>query len=146
MSLMSSLSRYVFHPLWDLKDRRSRLRILRELEKTQWWTLADLQARQSERLNQILRYAGSHSPYYRRMFGECGFNPQNFSLSDFQALPLLTKSIIRSSTDEMLSEEFPRESLGPPACRWLRISTRNGSARVRPTRCGRMSGPVGTTA
>jgi phenylacetate-CoA ligase len=108
---MSSLSRHVFHPLWDLKDRRSRLRILRELEKTQWWPLADLQARQSERLNRILRYAGSHSPYYRRMFGECGFNPQNFSLSDFQALPLLTKSIIRSSTDEMLSDEFPRESL-----------------------------------
>jgi phenylacetate-CoA ligase len=111
MPLMSSLSRHVFHPLWDLKDRRSRLRILRELEKTQWWSLAALQARQSERLTQIVRYAGAHSPYYRRVFSEYGFNPDNFQLSDFQALPQLTKSIIRSSTDEMLSDEFPRDSL-----------------------------------
>jgi hypothetical protein len=28
MALMSSLSRHVFHPLWNLKDGKSRLRIL----------------------------------------------------------------------------------------------------------------------
>jgi phenylacetate-CoA ligase len=111
MSLMSSLSRHVFHPLWDLKDGRRHLRILRELRRTQWLPLETLRARQSERLAQILRYAALHSPYYERLFRECGFDPGNFRLADFQRLPLLTKAIIRSSTQQMLSDEFPRSSL-----------------------------------
>jgi phenylacetate-CoA ligase len=111
MSLMNSLSRHVFHPLWDLKDGRRRLRILRELRRTQWLPLETLRARQSERLAQILRYAALHSPYYERLFRERRFDPGNFRLADFQRLPLLTKAIIRSSTEEMLSPEFPRSSL-----------------------------------
>ena len=75
MSLMSSLSRHVFHPLWDLRDGRRRLRILRELERSQWLPLETLRARQSERLAQIVRYAGANSPYYQRLFRERGFDP-----------------------------------------------------------------------
>ena len=112
MSWTSSLSRYVFHPLWDLKDGRSRLRILRELKRTQWLPLATLQARQSERLARIVQYAAAHSPYYARVFREGGLDPANFSLAHFQQLPLLTKAIIRSSTEEILSREFPRPALG----------------------------------
>src|ERR1700739_3475019 len=111
MSLMSLLSRHVFHPLWDLKDGRQRLRMLRELERSQWLPLETLRARQSERLARILRYAAVHSPYYRRLFRDRSFDPENFTLSEFQALTLLTKAIIRSSTDEILSDEFPRSSL-----------------------------------
>jgi len=111
MSLMSRLSQHVFHPLWDLKDGRRRLRILRELERSQWLPLETLQARQNERLKRILRYTGLHSRYYHRLFQERGFNPENFALPEFQALPLLTKSIVRSSTNEILSDEFPRNAL-----------------------------------
>jgi phenylacetate-CoA ligase len=112
MPLMSSLSRHVFHPLWDFKDGSRRLRTLRELERSQWLPPEVLRARQSERLKQMLRYAGRHSPYYERLFKEQRFDPENFSAADFQRLPLLTKSIIRSSTDEMLSREFARDALG----------------------------------
>jgi len=112
MSLMSALSRHVFYPLWDLKDGRSRLRILRELNRTQWLPEDTLRRRQSERLGQILHYAARHSPYYQRVFHECGFDPGNFTAAEFGALPLLTKAIIRSSTDEILSCEFPRSALG----------------------------------
>jgi len=45
MTLMTSLSRHVFHPLWDLKDGSRRLRILRELERSQWLALETLKAR-----------------------------------------------------------------------------------------------------
>jgi phenylacetate-CoA ligase len=111
MPLMSLLSRHVFHPLWDLKDGRRRLRSLRELELSQWLPLERLQAIQSKRLGQTLRYAARHSPYYRRLFRERSFDPENFGLAGFQALPLLTKSIIRGATDEMLSDGFPRSAL-----------------------------------
>jgi phenylacetate-CoA ligase len=112
MPFMSSLSRHVFHPLWDLKDGSRRLRVLRELERSQWLPLETLKARQNERLRQMLRYAAAHSPYYERVFGEHRFNPDHFRLPAFQDLPLLTKSIIRASTDEILSREFARSALG----------------------------------
>jgi phenylacetate-CoA ligase len=112
MRLMSALSRWVFHPLWDLKDGSQRLRVLRTLQRTQWLSLEELLQMQSARLEQIVRYAGAHSPYYRQLFRERNFDPQNFDPAAFRALPLLTKSIIRAATDELLSREFRREELG----------------------------------
>ena len=41
-----------------------------------------------------------------------GSSPTIFSCAAFRALPLLTKSIIRASTDEILSTEFRRAELG----------------------------------
>lgn len=112
MPFMSSLSRHVFHPLWDLKDGSRRLRILRELERSQWLPLETLRVRQQERLTQILSYAAAQSPYYERLFREHRFDPHHFQLPAFQTLPLLTKSIIRASTDEILSRQFARSALG----------------------------------
>jgi phenylacetate-CoA ligase len=112
MSLMTSLSRYVFHPLWDLKDGSHRLRILTELERSQWLPQEVLLARQRERLGNILRYAALHSPYYGRLFREQRFDPEHFEPQEFQALPLLTKAIIRASTDEILSRKFAPNQLG----------------------------------
>jgi phenylacetate-CoA ligase len=112
MRLMSALSRHVFYPLWDLKDGKRRLQILRELDRTQWLPPETLRQRQHERLGQILRYAAVNSPYYQRVFRERGFDPHDFRLTDFHGLPLLTKAIIRSSTDEILSREYPRSALG----------------------------------
>ena len=112
MPLMSALSRRMFHPLWDLKDGRRRLRILKELRRTQWLPLETLRARQSERLGKILCYAAAHCPYYERVFRAQRFDPADFRPAEFQALPLLTKAIIRSSTEEMLSREYRRSELG----------------------------------
>ncbi|MGH2479230.1 MAG: phenylacetate--CoA ligase family protein [Ktedonobacteraceae bacterium] len=112
MPIMSTLSRYIFHPLWDIKDRSRRLRVLRELERSQWLPQEVLRARQHERLAGLLRYASKHSPYYERLFRAEHFDAENFAVHAFQALPLLTKSIIRASTDEILSREFSREELG----------------------------------
>src|SRR6202050_4493896 len=112
MPLMSALSRHVFHPLWDLKDRSHRLRDLRALERAKWLRQESLRERQRQRLGLILRYAAAHSSYYARLFRAQRFDPADFSLEAFTALPLLTKAIIRSSTDDMLSDEFARSALG----------------------------------
>jgi phenylacetate-CoA ligase len=112
MRLMSALSRHVFHPLWDLKDGSQRLRILRTLQRTQWLPLAELLQMQRARLEQIVRYAGANSPYYRQVFRERGFDPAHFDVAAFSSLPLVTKTIIRASTDTMLSQEFQRDGLG----------------------------------
>jgi phenylacetate-CoA ligase len=112
MSVMSSLSRHVFHPLWDLKDGSRRLKVLRELERSQWLPQETLRARQRERLQHILAYAAAHCPYYERLFRQSRFDPAHFEEAAFARLPLLTKSLIRSSTDELLSRQFTRAQLG----------------------------------
>lgn len=112
MRLMSALSRHVFNPLWDLKDGSQRLRVLRRLERTQWLPLVELLELQRTRLEQIVRYAGVNSPYYQQLFSERGFDPANFDIAAFSSLPLLTKSIIRASTDSLLSRAFRRDELG----------------------------------
>jgi len=98
--------------MWDLKDGSRRLRILRDLERSQWLPQEVLLARQRGKLQQIVSYAAANSPYYSRVFVEHGFDPARFSMEDFQGLPLLTKAIIRTSTEDILSREFAREELG----------------------------------
>src|SRR5580698_4149669 len=112
MSVMSSLSRHVFHPLWDLKDGSRRLKVLHELERSQWLPQETLRARQRARLQHILAYAAAHCPYYERLFRQSRFDPAHFEEAAFARLPLLTKSLIRSSTDELLSRQFTRAQLG----------------------------------
>ena len=112
MSVMSSLSRHVFHPLWDLKDGSARLRVLRQLQRSQWLPEATLRARQRERLQHILAYAGTHSPYYARLFRDHRVDAAHFDADAFAQLPRLTKAIIRNSSAEILSREFARTVLG----------------------------------
>jgi phenylacetate-CoA ligase len=112
MHFTSALSHYVFNPLWDIKDGRRRLRILRQLERSQWLPSTTLQARQLARLQSLLKYAAANSAYYQGLFRQNHFDPDNFRMEEFQSLPLLTKSIIRASTDEILSREYPRSALG----------------------------------
>ena len=112
VSVMSALSRHVFHPLWDLKDGSQRLRTLRALRRTQWLPPQELERRQRARLEAIVRYAAEHSPYYGELFRAQGFDPRHFDAAAFARLPLVTKAVIRSCTDSMLSRQFSREQLG----------------------------------
>ncbi len=112
MNLMTALSRYVFHPLWDIKDGSSRLQVLRTLERTQWQSLDSLRVIQTRRLEEILKYAAANSSFYRRRFLASGFDPARFELGSFRRIPLLTKADIRGSTPDILSREFEPVELG----------------------------------
>ena len=109
---MSALSRHIFHPLWDLKDGSKRLTVLRELERSQWLPVETLKQRQQMRLAEMVRYAASQSPYYQRLFSQHHLDPDRLDQQVFETLPVLTKSIIRTSTEEILSREFTRDELG----------------------------------
>jgi phenylacetate-CoA ligase len=112
VSSMSWLSRHVFHPLWDIKDGSSRLRVLRELEKSQWLPEAQLRERQMKRLEAIVRHAGENCDFYRERFAQAGFDPARFDLARFHALPVLTKADIRSGTDRLIARGLDKSSLG----------------------------------
>jgi phenylacetate-CoA ligase len=54
-----------------------------------------------ERLQQVCGYAYAHSPFYRRLWGEAGFHPEQLrSLEDFEdKVPVVTKAEMRRSQE-----------------------------------------------
>lgn len=110
--MIASLSKYIFYPLWDLKDRSRRLEEWKNLERQQWWPRQELEALQWQRVQEMVRYAARHSPYYRGLFREHGIKPDRIrSLDDFRAIPVTTKQSIRNNLDRFISDEFAKDDL-----------------------------------
>ncbi|MHC1773522.1 MAG: phenylacetate--CoA ligase family protein [Flexilinea sp.] len=58
------------------------------------------------KLKATLEYAYDHVPYYRELFDEYSFHPQNIeSLSDLSVIPILEKSKIGELNDKLFSDE-----------------------------------------
>ena len=72
---------------------------------------ADVWARQKEKLNALIGLAIDHVPYYRRL-AQAGMMPRRIDgPEDLQAIPILTKEIIRREGEALLAENFPRNLL-----------------------------------
>ncbi|MAM88048.1 MAG: adenylyltransferase [unclassified Hahellaceae] len=110
--MMQALSRHIFYPLWDIKDRSRRLREWKALEEQQWWPRQKLLDLQFERLQDMLVYASKHSPHYRKLFAELGIEPVTInSTAAFEAVPVTTKQDIRNNLDQFISDEFSKTDL-----------------------------------
>ena len=110
--MIEKLSRHVFYPLWDLKDRSIRLAELSDLEIQQWWPYERLRELQLNRLEQLIKYASEHSPFYQRVFGNLGLAKEELSTWEtFQKIPVTTKQDLRNQTDQFISDEFDIRTL-----------------------------------
>ncbi|MFW6201879.1 MAG: hypothetical protein ACOC8B_04830 [Gemmatimonadota bacterium] len=64
------------------------------------------------RLRTITRRAWRESPYYRELFDDVGFDPnEEFGFDDFAGLPALERQTIHDAGDRMLSNAVPRSEL-----------------------------------
>ncbi|MGD8386647.1 MAG: phenylacetate--CoA ligase family protein, partial [Desulfobacteraceae bacterium] len=85
------LARNIFRFQEALLGRPS-FRILRELNRTQWWPRERLEALQLERLQRVLQGAYEHTPYWRELMDAQGIRTADIrSLQDLQRFPLLEK-------------------------------------------------------
>ncbi|MTI98600.1 MAG: phenylacetate--CoA ligase family protein [Marinobacter adhaerens] len=110
--MMNSLSKHIFYPLWDLKDKSQRLREWKTLEQQQWWGRERLESLQWERLGKLLDYAGRHSSFYRNRFHEQGIAPSEVrTVADFHQIPVTTKQDLRNNLDSFISDHFDRSQL-----------------------------------
>jgi phenylacetate-CoA ligase len=58
---------------------------------------------QEEKLKDLMKYVGEHSPYYRSLFSSIGFNPEKFeSISQLQEIPFTTKEQFSEHNAEFL--------------------------------------------
>lgn len=88
------------------------LATLKFLQESQWWDEDRLIDYQISKLRVMLRHCAKNVPYYRRVFREAGFDPENFrSLPDLKALPVLDKESIRAQPDDFLAENISRRRM-----------------------------------
>ncbi len=83
---------------------------LDELNRTQWLKRDELQALQRNKLQQLMEYAYQYVPYYRRLFDQAGFHPNDLrqDLAALRRIPVLTKAIIRENYDDLQTTETQR--------------------------------------
>ncbi len=85
---------------------------LDELNRTQWLNRDELLALQREKLHRLLVYADRYVPYYRRIFQQVGFSPDDIltDIASLGKLPILFKATIRENFDDLLTTESVRRA------------------------------------
>lgn len=96
----------VLFPLHERLKRHDTVRVRRAMEASQWWPRERIEALQLERLRRLLIDVGVHVPYYRELFARERFDPCAVrSVADLQALPFLTKPLIRAHGDALHADD-----------------------------------------
>jgi phenylacetate-CoA ligase len=112
MPLVPLLRRYLLEPAWSRYSGSPLLTATRELERSQYFTEAELQKRQLEQLRRLLTFVRDRNPFYRDRHAQAGIVPDAIrTLEDFRRIPVLTKNEVRTRGMEMLSDGFDRASL-----------------------------------
>ena len=127
MSLYTRFASSVLFPLHELAKGHDTVRVRSAMEATQWLERDALDALRLSRLQELLRHAGQHVPYYRNLFRRIGFCAADVrSLADLAGLPLHSKAEIRENMEALKSERARRlvrfntgGSTGDPLIFWL---------------------------
>ena len=98
----------VLSPAWEkIVRRRPTLTHLEFLDHTQWLAPQVIERIQRDKLRTLLTHANQHVPYYRELFEKIGFDPRDLqSRSDMEAIPVLTKDIIRERYDDLVAPAY----------------------------------------
>lgn len=97
------------HWLWESKRFKEYFEFL---QKSQWWSLEEIESFQLEQLQELVRFAYENVPYYRRVYQEMRIHPSDIKkLEDIQLLPLITKDEVRSHIDEFIPDGVDRSKL-----------------------------------
>jgi len=72
---------------------------------SQNWSQERLEAYRDEMLGRLIRHAARHVPYYRNLFKEIGFDPDQFKgRMDMHKIPLLDKETVRTRREELIAD------------------------------------------
>lgn len=100
MNLYTKLVSSVIFPFHERLKRHDTVRILKDMEQTQWLSPVELKSLQLERLKSFLNDVEQNVPYYRQLFKQLNFVPANIqSLAELDCLPLTDKTNMRVHTE-----------------------------------------------
>jgi len=82
------------------------------LQKSQWWSAAEIEAYQLQRLKTLMTHAYANVPYYHAAFNERGLVPSDIrDLTDLERLPILTKETARENMDALKARNIAAHDL-----------------------------------
>ncbi len=92
------LVKNIFFPLDQRLKGFSILSALRELERTQWFTIEEMRVFQLQKLRNLIRHAYDNIPYYADLLNKLSLTPKDIiNLEDLYKIPVLTKVISKDS-------------------------------------------------
>lgn len=81
-------------------------RHLEELERTQWLSFEQLRVMQFAKLQQVVKHAYEHVPYYRELYKRLDIHPEDIKTgADFERLPFLTREDVNNNLDALISTD-----------------------------------------
>ncbi len=103
-----------------------------ELDQSQRFSQSQLESLQDEKLHNLIGHAYKNVPYYRRLLDQLHLTPADIrTTKDLKKLPILTKEILRSQSDQLIARNIPRAAL---ASGWTTGSTGTPINAVRDKR------------
>jgi len=104
----NGLYRTVVFPVVEALSGTSISRTVQQLEKSQWWTRAQLLDLQNKKLRAMILHAYNNVPFYRRLFKQYNIRPEDIQeKKDLLKLPVLTKEDIKKNISDMLAKNIP---------------------------------------
>lgn len=102
MDIYTKLVSGIIFPLHERLKRHNTVSVRKAMERSQWWLPEQLREYQIQRLRDFLLNVKERVPYYQHLFNQAGFEPAElFSVEQLRSLPFLTKTLIRSNTDDL---------------------------------------------
>lgn len=82
------------------------------LDRSQWWSKAELDAYQCELLQETIRHAYATVPYYREVFDARRLKPDDIRTpQDLSKLPILDKQTVRQRFEDLCARGWPRRRI-----------------------------------
>jgi len=80
------------------------------LQRSQWWSRAQLEEYQLTELRKLLDHAYANVPYYTKVFDERSLKPKDIQdFKDLRLLPYLTKNIIRQNLNYLKAKNYAED-------------------------------------
>lgn len=113
--LKTILYERVLYPIYQLRYGPYGLKIIRafkHLNQSQWFSRDEISAYQNKKLRRLIEHVYQNVPYYHDVMRSKGMEPQDIrSMDDLKYFPILTKKVIKSNLQEMLSTDIKKRSI-----------------------------------
>ena len=80
--------------------------LFKQLDESRWCNADKMAAAQLQKLNKLIAYAASHSPFYRQHLA--GIDLENLSFDSLSDLPLLTRVQLRENNETIDCKLLPK--------------------------------------
>lgn len=107
--MLPSLVKTILFPVHERIIGRPTFSYLKELERTQWWSRAEIEALQGHKLAELLRCAVAHCPWHaeRIRSADIDLDAASIDRDALRRLPTMTKADARAAGDSIVWHDVP---------------------------------------